>query len=98
MKSKVDPLVEHGFKIFIPYSNTRAFETRKLTHTGGKYSDRKYSYERDNVPSKELSAWLKEQCGTHGVLWLCKKTSEGFNIYFARKDVAMFAKLTWGGV
>lgn len=97
MKRKVDPLVEQGYKIFIPYSNTRAFETRNVKYTSGKYRDKTTYYRRDNNPSKELAAWLKEKCGVHGILWLCKKETEGFSIYFARKDIAMLAKLTWGG-
>jgi hypothetical protein len=98
MKRKLDPLKEHGKKVFISYENKRAFETRTLKFKGGKYNERTYSYERDNVPSKELTDWLNKRAGPHKVLWLAEKITGGFNFYFARPDIAMMFKLAWGGL
>ena len=94
IKRKVDPLVEQGRKVFIAYTNERAFETRKVERNHGNF---KFSYTRSRMPSPDLLQWMEKQCGPRGVLWTTVKVSEGIDIYFAVPGQAMMFKLAWGG-
>lgn len=99
MKSKVDPLVAQGKKVFLPYSNTRAFETRQIEYKFGRYKEHTRTYERDRLPSQELNEWMQTNCGPRGALWTTTKTAgaDGINVYFAVPGQAMMFKLAWGG-
>lgn len=97
-KRKVDPLVEHGRRVFISYTNERAFETRQITKTYGKNDEHSYTYTKDRMPSPELLAWMEAQCGPRGALWTTEKRSEGIDLFFAVPGQAMMFKLAWGGV
>ena len=95
---KVDPLVQHGRKVTLSYSNERAFETRRIKHTTGKYREDKYEVTRSRLPSQELLDWLDKNSGPRGVLWTAVKHSGGIDIFFAVPGQAMMFKLTWGGL
>lgn len=84
MRSKVHPLVAQGTKVFIPYSNERAFG-----------STRRYS---GGAPTQEFLNWMAETAGPRDVLWHATKASDhtGLNIYFYVRTHAVMAKLTWG--
>lgn len=84
----------------LSYDNLRAFETRKVEHTYGKYGDKKYYSTRDRMPTKELMDWMITNVGPRGVLWTTEKQKggDGINIYFAVPAKAMMFKLAWGGV
>lgn len=93
MKRKVDPLVEQGHKVFVPYSNERAFGTERKS----RHSDRTYFHSRS--PTPEFLEWMANIAGPVGVLWISQKAQgEGLNIYFHQAKHAMLAKLTWGGL
>lgn len=94
----VDPLIEQGHRVFLSYSNPRAFETRMVEHKYGKYGEQSYKSKRSRMPTRDLLSWMEETAGPRGVLWQTEKTSDGINVYFAVPGHAMLAKLTWGGV
>lgn len=96
-KRKVDPLVQHGRKVFVSYANERAFESREITRTFGKHDEHSYTYTKDRMPSPDLLRWMEVQCGPRGVLWTTEKVSEGINLYFAVPGQAMMFKLAYGG-
>lgn len=99
-KRKIDPLILHGRCVSLSYENTRAFETRKVERTFGKYGDQTYSYNRSRMPSKELLDWMATHVGPRGVLWTAEKqkSGEGIDIYFALPAKAMLFKLTWANL
>ncbi len=99
-KRKVDPLIEHGRCVSLSYSNQRAFETRKMERTLGKYGDKTYTDTRDRLPSKELLEWMTTHVGPRGILWTAEKqkSGEGIDIYFALPAKAILFKLTWANL
>lgn len=93
MKRKVDPLVAQGHKVFVPYSNTRAFGTERTFRR----SDRTYFSPRN--PTPEFLEWMAKTAGPLGILWTSQKAAgEGLNLYFYQAKHALLAKLTWGGL
>lgn len=96
-KRKVDPLVEHGRKVFLSYEG-RGFEKRQVTRTYGRADEHSYTYTKDRMPTPELLAWLTTHAGPRRILWATEKASEGINVYFAVPGQAMMCKLAWGGV
>ena len=98
MKRKVDPLIEHGRRVHLSYTNERAFETRQVTRTFGPNRQYSRTYTKSRLPSPELLAWMEQQCGPRGALWTTDKQDEGIDIYFAVPNQAMMFKLAWGGV
>ena len=97
-KQKEDPLVIHGRKVHLAYSNERAFETREFTRTYGQNNEHSFSYTKSRLPSPALLAWMEQQCGPRGALWTTKKVDDGIDIYFAVPGQAMMFKLAWGGL
>jgi hypothetical protein len=97
MKKKLDPLVEHGHKVSLLLSNSRAFVDQTVTKKRGKYNELEYTYISHNNPSSELMTWMTSNCGPLGVLWTTVKVSGGMDVYFAVPKQAMLFKLTWGG-
>lgn len=91
MKRKVDPLVEHGHKVFVSYDGP-AFEVRDVTSRSGWTSQRR-------GPTQEFKDWMEQTAGPLGVLWTTTKALDhsGINVYFYQAQHAMLAKLTWGG-
>lgn len=92
MKRKVNPLVEHGHKVFISYDSP-AFEQRQRTSRSG------WTYTTSKNPSADFQKWLTDTAGPMGILWMTVKAEDrsGLNIYFYNPTHAMLAKLTWGG-
>lgn len=92
MKRKVDPLVEHGHKVFVSYDSP-AFEIRTRTSASG------FHYTSSRHPTNEFLQWMENTAGPLGVLWTTVKATDraGLYIYFYQAKHAMLTKLTWGG-
>jgi hypothetical protein len=92
MKRKLDPLVEHGHRVFVSYDGP-AFESRTVVKRSG------FSYQTTRNPTKDFQSWLENTAGPLGTLWTTVKSKDhsGIEIYFYKAEHAMLAKLTWGG-